>query len=837
MQEDDARFLKRKVKGGTIDVHPSENAIIVYYELEAMILGELGDPMMGERKECQKVIRVKSLNAETNISVLAKEVVDKCKLIHPSRLPEVEQMLYYLQQRKGVKEDEDQDKKKKKEIDPFDSNEFDESANLNDIEDYMEMLYEDTPTKIKGSGLILQVARNPDNLTELAQNETVLSALARILREEGKSSTELTTNIIYTFFCFSSFSEFHGVISHHKVGALCLNILDQENRKHELWAEELEKKQKAIEKDSLLRKDYEKSYKKYQNLLKKQEHLFRVGVYLLLNLAEDTKVEMKMKNKNIVGLLVKLLGRKNAELLILVVSFLKKLSIYKENKDAMIGCGIMEKLSLFIPNENDDLLNITLRLILNLTFDTELREKAVKSGLVPKLVNIIPKATHSVVVMCILYHVSMDDRYKSYFSYTDCIPIMMKMILDCPNDRVEIELISLAINLVANKRNAQLICEGNGLRLLMRRAFKCKDPLLMKMIRNISQHDGPTKRDFMNYISDLAGMIKNFQDEEYVVECVGILGNLNIPEVEYSMMLKEYDLLEYIKSKIKPGSAEDDLVLEVIIMTGTIASDESCATMLASSGIIHDLIELLRAKQEDDELVLQIVYVFYQMIFHQATRNVIVKETQAPAYLIDLMHDKNEEVRKVCDNTLDIISECDKEWAEKIQVEKFRWHNSQWLHMIDTQNNDRDSSSMYNDEESSYHPDVLDRADLFYGHPDDVMRQESSIYPNGMLIDDPDMYKGINSWTEDGAQASDFEAGVVRSMISEPYDRPVSSHGRKTEVSAHQYDGYVSDDGYDEVDIDYPSYGQLEVYGQPGAGYGREVYDRPGSRGAAYGGY
>ena len=32
-----------------------------------------------------------------------------------------------------------------------------------------------------------------------------------------------------------------------------------------------------------------------------------------------------------------------------------------------------------------------------------------------------------------------------------------------------------------------------------------------------------------------------------------------------------------------------------------------------------------------------------------------MKKTQAPAYLIDLMHDKNPEIRKVCDNTLDII--------------------------------------------------------------------------------------------------------------------------------------------------------------------------------------
>jgi hypothetical protein len=67
-------------------------------------------------------------------------------------------------------------------------------------------------------------------------------------------------------------------------------------------------------------------------------------------------------------------------------------------------------------------------------------------------------------------------------------------------------------------------------------------------------------------------------------------------------------------------------------------------------------IQLFKAKQEDDEIVLQIVYVFYQMIFHQSTREIIIKKTQAPAYLIDLMNDKNAEVRKVCGLTLDIIS-------------------------------------------------------------------------------------------------------------------------------------------------------------------------------------
>ena len=71
------------------------------------------------------------------------------------------------------------------------------------------------------------------------------------------------------------------------------------------------------------------------------------------------------------------------------------------------------------------------------------------------------------------------------------------MMLECPGDRIDLELIALGINLAANKRNAQLVCEGPGLRLLMRRAFKFNDPLLLKMIRNISQHDGPTKAQFL----------------------------------------------------------------------------------------------------------------------------------------------------------------------------------------------------------------------------------------------------------------------------------------------------------------------------------------------------
>ena len=65
---------------------------------------------------------------------------------------------------------------------------------------------------------------------------------------------------------------------------------------------------------------------------------------------------------------------------------------------------------------------------------------------------------------------------------------------------------------------------------------------------------------------------------------------------------------------------------------------------------------IVAAKQEDDEIVLQIVYVFYQMMFHDGLRQKLLADTQVPAYLIDLMHDKNAQIRKMCDNTLEVIA-------------------------------------------------------------------------------------------------------------------------------------------------------------------------------------
>jgi hypothetical protein len=70
------------------------------------------------------------------------------------------------------------------------------------------------------------------------------------------------------------------------------------------------------------------------------------------------------------------------------------------------------------------------------------------------------------------------------------------MLLHLEDEEIFPELVALCINIATNSKNAEVMIENNRLNGLIEKAFKNQNALLMKIVRNISQHDS-TKEQFI----------------------------------------------------------------------------------------------------------------------------------------------------------------------------------------------------------------------------------------------------------------------------------------------------------------------------------------------------
>lgn len=347
------KYMKRKVKSGAIELDANEKAIIVNYEVEATVLGDLGEAMQVERKAHQKKIRLKTLNENTNIPLLAEEIVEKCKMIHPTKRALVEKLLKELQQRqldedyhapsqRDLERQKKRDARKAKEGKggAMKADSKKKEAVMEEIDSYMEQLYEDTlDQKISATGSILELTRFAGNLEALIGNEALMGALSRTLLEEFKKSSDLVANIMRIFWSFSNFIQMHPILSQYKVGASTMKVVALEIQRYAHWQREIKKSNLSAEADAkadgdggeddkasdrTARRKQEKREKEDQKrkaAIRKQEKLLYVCFSVLLNLAEDVHNERKMVKKDLVASLTKMLDRLSPVSHVVVTSF------------------------------------------------------------------------------------------------------------------------------------------------------------------------------------------------------------------------------------------------------------------------------------------------------------------------------------------------------------------------------------------------------------------------------------------------------------------------------------------------------------------------------------
>uniref|UniRef100_A0A0N5AKS1 Kinesin-associated protein 3 n=1 Tax=Syphacia muris TaxID=451379 RepID=A0A0N5AKS1_9BILA len=651
----------RKIKTVKLDAHNKDTAIIVRYEVDEATNAE--EFRHDKNRWCQKTVKLKNFNDNSDISSIAQYVINCCPFLKDGQLSEVEQILYYLQKRQKLF-NADRSSENESPCSTVPSS----SVSMDKVEEYIEMLYEQTPYIVSGTASILQLSNDIVNVKSLVENEILIGALARVLKDEWKKSFDVAINIVSIFYNFSLYSDFHTVLVQYRIGTLCMQLIDNEIKN---WNEKTDCTSASAKSSSII--------------LRKQQDLITVCFNLLLNLAEDLKVEFKMVNRNLLEMLVKVVGERNvfSELLMVVINFLIKLSLFAENQQIMRSVHLVDALAALFPIDDNLLRRSVFRLLFNLSFDIATFNQIVTAELVPHITAFINVDECS---MNLLYRLSTNDNAKAIIAYTDAVQALMGQLVSGKASDVAKGLL---VNIALERRNAHLICasDGSGLDLIATAAFSTTDKMLIKVLRNIASHSESLHKFFFKWAHNLLEKAISFGEDErysgYALDCLGtvnIISSLNWEELVESMSLVPW-IQKVITSINKETKFPPDFILQVVILCSTMAQHLNVARLLVP--FVNNFIDLLSAQQEDDEMVIQVVYLFYVLITHEELSDALTSSgAQIGAYLLDLMHDRNLPIRTLCDATLSIFAQRSEEWSQKMDVERFRRHNAQWLEMI-----------------------------------------------------------------------------------------------------------------------------------------------------------
>ncbi|CAM9486517.1 unnamed protein product [Ascophyllum nodosum] len=736
--DDTAVRHKVNPKDICIEADLEELSVLIAYVVETTYLDASGAAVDSEKKRERKRIKLrKNLKPSTDVSKLAGDVMKKCKYVHASKREDLERVIQELQHqlirndlRASTSVDgsewwrgggEDGSKK--------DGREQDE-ADLDKLENYIELLYEgkdkdDMTKKIKGTALILDLCCHVDNLEHLIQDHTLMGALTRVLSEEYKKSVELCYNILRAFLSFSNFMEMHPILSTYRVGNITLKIVElevqrakhrlEENRKR---AAKAEKALKEAQGDDALvasvRRSAERDEAKNKVQTKRQDKLLFIGLHVLINLAEDVSIERKMVRRGLVELLGSMTERSSVNLLYLTATFLKKLSVLEENKDRAKECGVAGSFVRFVPCSCEPLVVMTLRLLYNLSFDRDIRGQMVKAGLIPKLVELLKRPPYRARGLRLLYHMSIDDRCKAMFAYTDAIPIVMQLMLNFPQRILAKELAALAVNLSLNARNAQMMASQKGLHHLMERVVETKDALLMKVIRNISAWtfksqegmDNP-EREYKertlweSHVEPLLDLATETEGQDLLVEVLGTLNNLtalDLPKgIGWVDVLSNYTLAPFLTKLLVPGMAQNDVVLEAVILAGVMAQDPQAAVLLASSRLISALHDLWSDTTGDTEITLQLLLTLWWLLNTKESREEVLYSTGALTEMIEALESHHQPTRSMANACMEIVLEFDRneegrlgQMGEQVRRRRFAAYNKEWLHAASQQDEEID---------------------------------------------------------------------------------------------------------------------------------------------------
>mmetsp|Transcript_127751 Transcript_127751/g.238792 ORF Transcript_127751/g.238792 Transcript_127751/m.238792 type:complete len:804 (-) Transcript_127751:277-2688(-) len=590
-------------------------------------------------------------------------------------------------------------------------------ATFSNVDDYADELYEEKmEAKALGAQRLLRLCTEARHLESISEHSTLLGVLSRELRENAKRSHELAVAITGIFLCFAHFSQFHEVLVRHQCSDVTMRVVEYESKRRTVLQKELEiSRGRMVARGSQATKDehiaLDREERRYRLVLDRQDRLLQLCLMVLRNLAENVAVERKFVGQRLCHFLVHMLSRHNEDLLIGALSFLHKLVAFEVNKDQLLNhqADPLGRLAELAAHPSMDVALLSLRVCFNLSFDARARSTFVeKTGIIGTLAVLVQRPPVRKVALKLLYHLSMDEPARAVIAdrYPGCIALSLELVVQSNQSQVDRDVAALCVNLSANEACAGAMVQSDLFRQIVVSGVRNSDPLLLKVLRHVTLHVGPRTRllEVMQadgkargttWLHELVRLaVSNADSPNVLLEALGILSSLECssPEVPWAELC-EIGLLDLLSRLMMLGFSDDDVLLECVMLVGVVALDPGCTQLLAASKVLAVLPNLLTEKQEDNEIMVQLLFTLRCLLLQEDTCEVLLHETDTPDRILELMRESGGEqvVQAAAEETLDLIVAVDtsdnrdphsQRWAERIKAFKFELHNDEWCQRL-----------------------------------------------------------------------------------------------------------------------------------------------------------
>jgi Kinesin-associated protein (KAP). len=60
---------------------------------------------------------------------------------------------------------------------------------------------------------------------------------------------------------------------------------------------------------------------------------------------------------------------------------------------------------------------------------------------------------------------------------------------------------------------------------------------------------------FQEFVGDIAKAVIDCPNEDFVVECVGVLGNMTLPDLDFCQLMQRFNLIPWVQNILVPGKS------------------------------------------------------------------------------------------------------------------------------------------------------------------------------------------------------------------------------------------------------------------------------------------